>query len=157
MHESDYLFVLLLEGFDWFDEGLQQSLRAAGIKPLTRTESMIMAHVQRNVVRPSDIARSLRLTRQAVHQAIAALVERGLFELRPDPTDGRVKTVHVTAEGNAMRAQARAVVEQLTEALAFRIGQQQIDALRSAFRLPWGEPVTVSLPGSIAGAAGPQG
>lgn len=151
MHESDYLFTLLLEGFAWFDEGLQQSLRAAGLPQLSRTESMIMAHVQRNVVRPADIARSLRLTRQAVHQSVATLVERGLFELRPDPDDRRVKTVHLTAKGSAMRAHAQQVVQQLTEKLASRIGAPQVEALRQAFRHPWGEPVAV-LPEQVTGA-----
>ena len=104
---------------------------------------MIMTHVQMNIIRPAEIARSLRLTRQAVHQSIASLVERGVFELGPDPSDGRIKVVSLTEHGRAMRKDANRIVRELTEILAYRIGQQQIDALKAAFRQPWGEPVTV--------------
>ena len=93
MIETEFLFVSLLEGFEWFDESLQMSLKAAGLPPLSRSESMIMIHVQMGITRPAEIARSLRLTRQAVHQSIASLADRGIFELRPDPDDGRVKVV----------------------------------------------------------------
>lgn len=145
MIETEFVFVSLLEGFEWFDESLQMTLKAANLPQLSRTESMIMIHVQSGVTRPSDIARSLRLTRQAVHQSIASLIERGIFELRPDPLDGRVRTVHLTDSGRALRKDANRIVRALTDELAYRIGQQQIDALRSAFRQQWGEPVTLDL------------
>ncbi len=143
MIETEFLFVSLLEGFEWFDESLQRSLKAAKLPQLSRTESMIMIHVQMNIVRPADIARSLRLTRQAVHLSVGALVERGIFELRPDPDDGRIKIVALTEKGRAMRKDANRIVREVTDILAYRIGQQQVDALRSAFRQPWGEPVTL--------------
>lgn len=142
---TEFVFVSLLEGFEWFDESLQLSLKAAGHPQLSRTESMIMIHVQTGITRPSDIARSLRLTRQAVHQTIASLVEREIFELLPDPDDGRVKAVHLTAQGRAMRKDANKIVRALTDTLAYRIGQQQVDGLRAAFRQPWGEPATLNL------------
>lgn len=145
MIQTEFLFVSLLEGFEWFDESLQMTLNAAGIPNLSRTDSMIMIHVQTGIIRPSEIARSLRLTRQAVHQSIASLVERGIFELRADPDDGRVKTVHLTERGRAMRKDANCIVRALTDTLAYRIGQQQVDALRAVFRQPWGEPVTLDL------------
>jgi DNA-binding MarR family transcriptional regulator len=76
-----YLIASLLLGFEWFDESLQLSLRANGWSELTRPESMIMTHVQMGIVRPSDIARSLRLTRQAIHVTIKSMVKRDFFEL----------------------------------------------------------------------------
>ena len=141
--ETEFLLVSLMEGFEWFDESLQLSLKAHGLPQLSRTESMIMTHVQMNIIRPADIARSLRLTRQAVHQTINSLVARGIFELRPDAEDGRIRTVHLTEKGRAMRKDANRIVREVTDVLAYRIGQQQVDALRSAFRHPWGEPVTI--------------
>ncbi|AMG72627.1 MULTISPECIES: MarR family winged helix-turn-helix transcriptional regulator [Sphingopyxis] len=143
MIETEFLFVSLMEGFEWFDESLQRSLKAAGIPQLSRTESMIMIHVQMNIVRPAEIARNLRLTRQAVHLTIGSLVKRGVFELRPDPGDKRVKIVALTEKGRWMRKNANRIVREVTDVLAYRIGQQQIDALRSAFRQPWGDPVTL--------------
>lgn len=142
---SDYLIVPLLAGFEWFDESLQMSLREAGWPHLTRPESMVMMHVQMDVVRPADIARSLRLTRQAVHSTINALVERGVFELADDPTDGRIRIVQLTPMGKAMRQDAQKIVAHLSEELGRRIGARRVKALREAFAGDWGAPVIHTL------------
>lgn len=153
MINSDYLIVPLLSGFEWFDESLQMSLREAGWPHLTRPESMVMMHVQMDVVRPADIARSLRLTRQAVHSTINALVERGVFELADDPTDGRIRIVQLTPMGQAMRKDAQKIVEQLTEELGRRIGPRRVKALREAFGGDWGPPIVHPLSGADTGMA----
>ena len=142
---SDYLIVPLLAGFEWFDESLQMSLREAGWPHLTRPESMVMMHVQMNVVRPADIARSLRLTRQAVHSTINSLVERGVFEMADDPTDGRIRIVQLTPMGKAMRQDAQKIVASLTDELGRRIGARRVKALREAFGAEWGPPLLCSL------------
>lgn len=153
MINSDYLIVPLLSGFEWFDESLQMSLREAGWPHLTRPESMVMMHVQMDVVRPADIARSLRLTRQAVHSTINALVERGVFELADDPTDGRIRIVRLTPMGQAMRKDAQKIVEQLAEELGRRIGARRVKALREAFSGDWGPPIVHPLRGPDTGMA----
>ncbi len=145
MMETEFVFVSLLDGFEWFDESLQMTFKAAGLPQLSRTESMIMIHVQSGITRPSDVARSLRLTRQAVHQSIASLVDRGIFEMRPDPSDRRVKTVHLTERGRALRKDANSIVRALTDKLAYRIGERQVEALRSAFKQSWGDPIELDL------------
>jgi len=141
----DYLIVPLLAGFEWFDESLQLSLKEAGWPALTRPESMVMMHIQMNIVRPAEIARSLRLTRQAVHSTVASLVDRGIFKLVPDPTDGRIRIVVLTGMGEAMRRDAKRIVESLTKTLNKRIGRRHMRALRDAFASDWGSPVTVTI------------
>lgn len=143
MRHLEYLIIPLLEGFEWFDESLQRSLQNAGWPALTRPESMVMAHVQLDVVRPADIARRLRLTRQAVHSTIGILVDRGIFALAPDPHDGRIKIVTLTKLGLAMKKEAMQVVEELTRTLTKRVGPEKVKALIEAFAADWGEPITV--------------
>lgn len=142
MTRPTYLIVSLLQGYEWFDEGLQQSLRARGWPILTRPESMIMHHVILGIVRPSDIARSLGLTRQAVHTTIAQIVEKGVFELVPDPEDRRIRAVALTETGKAMRADAQKIVTYLSEELGQRIGQRRLANLLDAFADDWGAPPT---------------
>jgi DNA-binding MarR family transcriptional regulator len=137
-----YLIVPLLQGFEWFDEGLQRSLQARGWPQLTRPESMVMIHVILDVTRPSDIARSLGLTRQAVHVTIGQIVRKGIFELKDDPSDNRIKIVALTADGSAMRNDARATVTYLTDRLSERIGKRHVQSLRDALSQDWG-PVTL--------------
>lgn len=138
-----YLIASLLLGFEWFDESLQLSLRANGWSELTRPESMIMTHVQMGIVRPSDIARSLRLTRQAIHVTIKSMVKRDLFELIDDPIDGRIRIVKLTATGETMREDAQAIIDALTAELARKIGARQVKGLREALAQEWGEPLVI--------------
>lgn len=145
MPRSNYLIVPLLKAFEWFDESLQLSLREAGWPDLTRPESMVMMHVQMGVVRPAEIARSLRLTRQAVHHTIKPLVERGLFELVDDPEDRRIKIVQLTARGETMRGDARRIVTGLTQELTDRIGPKRVQALFDVLDMEWGEPVLLRI------------
>lgn len=150
MDNVSYLIVPLLQGFEWFDESLQRSLREIGWPNLTRPESMVMMHVQFNIVRPADIARSLGLTRQAVHVTISALVKRGVFELVDDPVDRRIKIVQLTAKGNAMRHDAQLIVQELTAQLSRRIGKPQLRALREAFSRDWGGPIVCTVENGVA-------
>ncbi|KCZ88851.1 MarR family winged helix-turn-helix transcriptional regulator [Hyphomonas johnsonii] len=142
---NPYLIVGLLEAFEWFDESLQLSLRDLGWPQLTRPESMVMMHVQMDIVRPTDIARSLRLTRQAVHHTIASLVDRGVFELVDDPDDGRIRIVQLTAMGTAMRGDAQKIVDRLTSILTTRIGKANMAKLRAALDQEWGAPVVAGV------------
>ncbi|HET6536484.1 MAG TPA: MarR family transcriptional regulator [Sphingopyxis sp.] len=145
MQPSNYLIAPLLEGFEWFDDALQRSLKAAGWQPVTRAESMVILHVLVGTRRPADIARALRLSRQAVHTTIASLVKAGFFALEPDPIDGRIKIVTLTDQGQQMHQDANFIVTQLSIILEQRIGKRRMQALKSAFQADWGEPPLVTL------------
>lgn len=140
---NPYLIVTLLEAFEWYDECLQLSMQNLGWPELSRSESMVMMHVQLNNVRPADIARSLRLTRQAVHHTIGTLVDRGILKLVDDPTDGRVRIVQLTELGQAMRRDARKIVNGLGKVLENKIGHAEFEHLRSILQREWGPPVIV--------------
>lgn len=139
MDHTAYPIVPLLQGYEWFDEGLQRALEARGWPSLTRPESMVMHHVILGIVRPADIARSLGLTRQAVHSTIAQIVEKGVFELAPDPEDGRIRIVVLTGVGKAMRADAQKIVTWLAMRLGERIGRKRLANLIEAFAQDWGQ------------------
>ena len=141
MDHKKYPIVALLQGFEWFDEGLQRALKARRWPALTRPESMVMIHVLLDVTRPTDIARSLRLTRQAVHASIAQMIAKGLFVLVDDPTDGRMRVVKLTRMGEAMRKDANAIVESLTVTLKKRLGSKRYKAFIEALGADWGDVV----------------
>jgi DNA-binding MarR family transcriptional regulator len=141
MDSIAYLIVPLLQGFEWFDEGLQASLQARGWPTLTGPESMVVIHVIVNIVRPSEIARSMSVTRQAVHITIGKVVKKGILELLDDPTDKRGKIVSLTTTGKAMRRDAQMTVQYCAEQLAARIGDKHVQNLKAAFATDWGDPV----------------
>lgn len=133
-----YLIIPLLQGYEWFDEGLQRSLRAREWPVLTRPESMIMIHVLLEMTKPSEIARSLGLTRQAVHRTLGNICEKGLFEMKPDPEDGRGSIIELTALGRAMRQDAQHIVHLMFAELRHRLGDEKIEALASVLSMDWG-------------------
>lgn len=136
--QSGYLIIPLLQGFEWFDEGLQRSMRARGWPTLTRPESMIMIHVIQEMIRPSEIARSLGLTRQAVHRTIGQICEKGLFELRPDPADGRGSIIVLTPQGEAMRRDAQHIAAAIHRVLEQRLGARPFRELVKLLESDWG-------------------
>lgn len=142
--QSGYLIIPLLQGFEWFDEGLQRSLSARGWPTLTRPESMIMIHVIQEMVRPSEIARSLGLTRQAVHRTIGQICEKGLFELHPDPNDGRGSIITLTRQGEAMRRDAQYIVGSIHQVLERRLGSKAFRELINLLESDWGPVAEIS-------------
>lgn len=142
MNSTDYLIVPLLQAFCWFDDGLQAHLQAKGWGQVTRPQSMVMVNFVTGVLRPSDIARNLGISRQAIHSTIAQMVDMGMLELKDDPADGRSKVIAITPKGVAMRADANEAVQALTAELGRRIGKAHVAALAAALSCDWGMPPT---------------
>ena len=142
MDSPAFLIVPLLQGFSWFDDGLQSYLQAKGWPHVTRPQSMVMVHEVRGLTRPSDIARNLGVSRQAIHTTINQMIDLGLIELDKDDGDGRSKRVVITPTGQAMRAVAQEAMTVISAALEARIGRPAVDALHDAFAADWGPPLS---------------
>jgi len=136
---ADSLILPLLQGFFWFDDGLQAQLQARGWTEVTRPQSMVMTNVVIGVQRPSDIARNLGVSRQSVHATINQMVEKGMLELVDDPEDGRSKIVVLSEVGQQMRTDANHAMEGMVEVLRQRIGARNVEALIRAFSADWGD------------------
>ncbi|MFV0645469.1 MAG: MarR family winged helix-turn-helix transcriptional regulator [Sphingomonadaceae bacterium] len=97
-----------------------------------------MIHVILDMRRPSEIARSLGLTRQAVHRTIGMIIQKGLFHLKPDPDDKRGSIINLTEQGDAMRSDAQHIARMMFAELKHRIGHDKIDAMIEAVTQDWG-------------------
>jgi DNA-binding MarR family transcriptional regulator len=135
-----HLILELFSAFVWFDEGLQARLRAAGWPEVTRPQSMLMCCLAMGVHRPSDIARRVGVSRQAIHTTIGQLVDKGVLELVADPADRRIKTVELSPRGEAMKRDAQAAMTVMVAALTCRLGARRVAALREALLADWGDP-----------------
>ncbi|MDR3506864.1 MAG: MarR family winged helix-turn-helix transcriptional regulator [Caulobacteraceae bacterium] len=135
------LIVQLLRGFYWFDEGLQAYLRQKGWPSVTRSQSMLMISVLLGARRPSQIARALGVSRQAIHTSLNGMIELGILSLADDPEDGRSKIVVITGQGGRMRENADEAMRLMAEELARRIGQENLAALAQALSADWGPPL----------------
>jgi DNA-binding MarR family transcriptional regulator len=103
---------------------------------------MVMTNVVAGVRRPSDIARNLGVSRQAIHVTIRQMIDLGLLELVDDAEDGRSKVVAIGSTGGLMRENAKEAMRLMTLELRRRIGDIKVDQLKNALSADWGAPIT---------------
>ncbi len=138
------LMTSLLEGFMWLDRGLQQNLQAQGLPSVRRLESMVLVYVASGIQRPSDLARTLGVTRQSINSAVRELEEKRLIELTPDPADKRCKLIRFSREGRPVHMAAANIMSNLEAALVDRLGEPTVEALLKGLGDDWGDVPTVT-------------
>lgn len=126
----------LLRTADWFDSNLRSALMAAGFPPLNQSHSRVFALLGRHDVTPSELARSIGMTRQSMQTLLRGLTADGLIMLTPDPTDNRRSNVRLTPRGEAMMRRARSELRRLESQLEHCIGGEAMDALRASLAVP---------------------
>ncbi|HSW13482.1 MAG TPA: helix-turn-helix domain-containing protein [Solimonas sp.] len=140
-----FLMSGLLHAFYWMDEGLQNHMNAAGLPPVSRTQSLIMTNIADGVTRPAELARRLDISRQAVQQLLAGMQERGLIDLVPDPDDARAKVVRYSAQGREIGKLTMRALERIDTEMEKRLGAKALKDLRRLLvDTDWGEPVTAT-------------
>jgi DNA-binding MarR family transcriptional regulator len=132
------LLLSLLQGFYWFDEGLQNYLRARGWPAVTRPQSMVMANIVQGICHPSDIARRLGISRQAIHATLGQMVDLNMIALIDDPDSGRSKLVTLTRMGEEMRRDAQAAMQVMADELGRRIGAEDLLQTAHVLSRDWG-------------------
>lgn len=132
------LMVHLFQALVWLDNSLQARLHDHGWPDVSRAQSMVMLNIAGGVTRPSDIARRLGVSRQAIHTTIGQMVDLGMVRLEADPVDGRHKRLHLTEFGERMRADAQASMNEIMGALEARLGKALFASLLAAFEDDWG-------------------
>ncbi|WP_033075469.1 MarR family winged helix-turn-helix transcriptional regulator [Sphingopyxis sp. MWB1] len=138
---TNQLIIALFQRFCWLDEGLQARLHARGWPDVSRSQSMVMTNIVSGIVRPSDIARNLGVSRQAIHKTIAQMAALRIVDMAPDPKDRRHMIVSLTETGARMRRDAQRAMDTLTAQLAERLGQDRFDALLETLEADWGDNI----------------
>ncbi|WP_428681506.1 MarR family winged helix-turn-helix transcriptional regulator [Sphingopyxis sp.] len=140
MH-TNQLIIALFQRFCWLDEGLQARLHNRGWPDVSRPQSMVMTNIVTGIVRPSDIARNLGVSRQAIHSTINQMVAVGIVALEPDPDDRRHMVVSLTETGARMRQDAQHAMDALSDQLAERLGQDRFAELIATLEADWGDNI----------------
>lgn len=136
-----YLMSGVLEAWDWFDNALQHLVKAGGFRPLNKSQSMMVLYISAGVVRPIEIARKMRLSRQAIRHIANQLAEMDIVVAKDDPTDGRSIILGFTAKSNDIRTFAEHAILDLEDLLRTRIGAGNYRDLRRLLELDWGPVV----------------
>jgi len=143
---TNQLIIALFQRFCWLDEGLQARLHDRGWPDVNRPQSMVMTNIVSGIVRPSDIARNLGVSRQAIHSTIGQMVKLGIVRLEVDPADRRHMIVSLTETGARMRQDAQRAMDALTAQISDVLGQDRFDALLTALEADWGDNIERETP-----------
>lgn len=110
-----------------FDEAAQARLNAAAGERLGRPAVMrLIPHLDTVGIRPTELARRVDVSKQAVGQILADLEQRGLVEHTEDPSDGRARLVRLTKQGVRSSRMGLAVLAELEQLVARRVGSKRM-------------------------------
>ena len=129
--------------------GLQAHMQREAGFSLPRAQSMIMTEGPASSM---ELAMRLKVSKQAIRQALRAMIERDLVTVNPDPANGRQRIVQVSEHGQAMRDIASHGLERLEREPARRIGRDRVEVLHEVLNAPWGPALDDG--GRAAGDAG---
>jgi len=92
----------------------------------------LFPHIALEGTRPSELAKRLGVSKQAVGQLVGELEAMGTVERRPDPDDGRAKRVVFTEHGLQSILQGLEHLRRVEAELAEAIGKDTMGSLREA-------------------------
>ena len=102
-----------------------------GLRPRPAHMSLF-PHIDLDGTRPSELARRLGISKQAVGQLVDDLAAMGVVERRPDPADRRAILVAFTEAGRASILKGLAHLRQVEDELGQAVGKKHMRALREA-------------------------
>jgi DNA-binding MarR family transcriptional regulator len=126
------LIRLLDVAFDDFSEELARRVEAAGYTDIRPGHGCVFGTIDPEGSRLTDLAERANMTKQSVGEATSDLEQRGYVERVPDPDDGRVKIIRLTARGREAQAIGRRLIDEVEREWAERYGEERVAALREA-------------------------
>lgn len=114
---------------------LDAALADAGFADLRSAHAAPFIGLDPEGTRPSVLAGRARMTKQAMGELIAYLVEHGYLETVPDPSDGRARLVRATPKGWRAIDAGMAVIDAFDAWLAGQLGEEGVARLRGDLRL----------------------
>src|SRR5580693_10546373 len=78
---------------------LRAAFADAGLDGIRPAQAVALVPLATGGLHASDLADRLRVSRQAVAQAVAALERHGYVTRAPDPVDARARIIELTARG----------------------------------------------------------
>lgn len=110
-------------------------LRAGtGLDVVRPADANLFMSICRNPRTVSDLARDRGVTRQSIHSAVHRLVEAGALRLDPIPGNLRDKLPVPTEMGLEARRKAQALVDEMEQELAEKLGREKLETLRGLLR-----------------------
>lgn len=105
-------------------------VREGGWPGVRSSHMALLPHIDLEGTRITEIARRMKVTKQAVNQAIGDMERFGMVRRAPDPSDARAKLVLFTVKGRRELLAGLGLLRELEEELAGEIGSRRMKRLR---------------------------
>jgi DNA-binding MarR family transcriptional regulator len=126
---------LLAKAVQHWNELLVERFAAAGFPDVRPSYGSVLVPLfERDGLRIGEIGRRARLSKPSMTALVRACEQDGLVRRERDRADGRAYQIVLTARGRRFKAVAEAVLAELDELVAARLGREQTDALARALK-----------------------
>jgi DNA-binding MarR family transcriptional regulator len=115
-----------------FQDELYARLDAAGHGKLTRVHGSVMAHVDPEGTRATELARRSGRPKQLIGRTVDELEQLGYVERRPEPGDRRAKLVVPTDLGRELIRLSDAIIRDIEQRPAAALGKASYDDFKRA-------------------------
>lgn len=134
------LLAQLVKAMNWVHHSMQAEVVGDGVGPFNMGQAIVLCNINLGITRPSDIAREMGLSRQAISQIIKQLEAKGAVEKRDDPDHKLAKIVCIkkTSGTKGIQAITQRAISTVDDRLATRIGNQKLLNLKVALEDDWG-------------------
>lgn len=128
------LALLLLGAFRVMVETATLELAKRGHPDVRANHEFAMRGIQSGADSAVELARKLRITKQAAAKTIATLEARGYVTRDIDPVDGRRRPLRLTPHGQDMLAQGQTILNGLRQTWAEMIGDDRLADVENVLR-----------------------
>lgn len=104
--------------------------RARGHREIRLAHNAVFGHLPMAGARTSEIAARAGITKQSMGEVVRELVELGIVEMAPDPTDGRAKLVTYSERGMEVARDGFQYLAGLERRYAEQFGQRRYETAR---------------------------
>lgn len=121
---------LLLELLKDFQVRSVEQLRELGYEDITLTYINVIATINVNGTRLTDIAKSLDVSKQAAGQMVKELITKGYLARQPDPSDGRATLISFTDKGRRLLSEGHECIGKIESLYEDLLGEERFASLR---------------------------
>jgi DNA-binding MarR family transcriptional regulator len=114
---------------------LRAAFAAAGLDGIRPAQSVALVPLVAGGLHASDLADRLRVSRQAVAQAITGLERHGYVTRVPDPLDARARIIELTPRGRQALSVMRSNAIDLEKQWEKTLGRQRLGELRETLQM----------------------
>ncbi|MGI9242141.1 MAG: MarR family winged helix-turn-helix transcriptional regulator [Verrucomicrobiales bacterium] len=123
----------------WFRKKLLAALESGDHKGIGSSDILMLANLNCGRTYPSEVARRIGISRQAVYKLLRNLEQQEIVSLEQDSERRNSKVIVITSKGEAMIRDAVILLQGIEEELRDKIGAESVDQLRAALELDWAD------------------